>query len=292
MAALIAAKAGARVILADDQNEFGGGLLESQESIDDSSPDEWVQKTVAALRESDNVTLLPRSTVFGYFDHNFLAIAEHCTDHLAATSTDVRQRLWRVRAKQVVLAQGAFERPLTFCNNDRPGVMLASAVSTYIRRYAVLPGERAVVFTNNDSAYQTAIDLAEAGATVVLVDSRAGSAGPLAQSAGEAGVAILTGHLLTDVKGTLCVKAACIARWSGEVSSTVENTIRIDCDLIATSGGWNPAVHLHSQAGGKNVWDHDRHCFVPGETAQQAVSAGAGNGDGSSRFDVPASNDR
>ncbi len=158
-AALVAGQAGARVILADAQNEFGGSLLGTKHSIGDARADEWIARTVEQLAALDNVTLLPRSTVFGYYDHNFLAIAERCTDHLPEQErSGVRQRLWRVRARQVVLAQGAFERPLAFCNNDRPGVMLASAVSQYIRRYAVRPGKRAVVFTNNDSAYQTAID--------------------------------------------------------------------------------------------------------------------------------------
>ncbi|SVE56557.1 uncharacterized protein METZ01_LOCUS509411, partial [marine metagenome] len=166
MAALTAASAGARVIIADDQAEFGGSLLSSRENIDSKPACEWVRQMVAALAKFDDVILLNRSTVFGYHDHNFLTIVQECEDH-------VRQREWRVRAKQVVLAQGAFERPLVFCNNDRPGIMQASAVSTYINRYALCPGSRAVVFTNNDSAYQTAIDLQRAGATVAaVVDSR------------------------------------------------------------------------------------------------------------------------
>ena len=279
MAAIAAAESGARVILADEQNEFGGGLLSATAEIDGMSCEAWIQQIVERLAALGNVTLLPRSTVFGYHDHNFLTIAERCADHVAAPEVrGPRQRLWRVRARQVVLAQGAFERPLVFCNNDRPGVMLASAVSTYINRYAVRPGERAVIFTNNDSAYQTALDLAKTDAVVVVVDSRAGGAGGIGDQARAAGVTVFNGHVVSDVIGRSRVSGVRIASWSGNPSETVKSTIKIDCDLVAVSGGWNPAVHLHSQAGGRNTWDEGQHCFVPGERSQANVSAGACNG--------------
>jgi sarcosine oxidase subunit alpha len=280
MAALAAARSGAEVIIADEQSEFGGQLLSSNESIDKRSATDWLGDIVQQLAALDNVTLLPKSTVFGYFDQNFLTIAERCSDHLGEHQPDrVRQRQWRVRARQVVLAQGAFERPLAFCNNDRPGVMMASAVSTYVNRYAVLPGQRVVVFTNNDSAYQTAIDLQRAGATVAaIVDSRAKGAAALGVAAEDAGITIMRGHIVCDVVGRKRVRSVRIAKWSGDNSSTVDASITIDCDLLAMSGGWSPAVHLHSQAGGKNEWSDDLHCFIPGETRQACRSAGAGNG--------------
>jgi sarcosine oxidase subunit alpha len=279
MAALVAARSGARVIIADEQDEFGGGLLAGVDLIEGRPAGEWVASVVAELAALDGVTLLPRSTVFGYYDHNFLAIAQRCTDHLEPLQRrGVRERLWRVRAQQVVLAQGAFERPLVFCNNDRPGVMLASAVSAYINRYGVCPGERAVVFTNNDSAYQSALDLKKAGRTVLIVDSRPGGARLVADTVSEAGIPILQGHVVTDVSGSSAVTCAHVAQWNGDAGELVQSAISIDCDLIAMSGGWSPAVHLHSQSGGKNVWDPKRHCFVPGAATQECVSAGAGNG--------------
>jgi sarcosine oxidase subunit alpha len=280
MAALAAARSGARVILADEQNELGGALLSTNEEIDARAAMDWVRDVRDELASLANVTLLPRSTVFGYFDHNFLTIAERCTDHLGEHQHErVRQRQWRVRAKQVVLAQGAFERPLVFCNNDRPGVMLASAVSCYVKRYAVVPGRRVVVFTNNDSAYQTAIDLQSAGATVAaIVDSRATGAADLGVAAEDVGITIMRGHVVCDVIGRRRVSGVRIAKWNGDSSLTVEGAIQIDCDLVAMSGGWSPAVHLHSQAGGKNQWDDDLHCFVPGKTHQACRSAGAGDG--------------
>ena len=312
MAALAAARSGARVILADEQNEFGGSLLACTEGIDGKPAAEWAAGVVAELRDHADCTLLPRSTVFGYHDHNFLTIAERCADRPASAGDGaaessrsngarsrsgaarsrsdaetllgdggqgVRERLWRVRARQVVLAQGSFERPLVFCNNDRPGVMLASVVSTYIHRYATLPGRRAVVFTNNDSAYRAAIDLADAGAEVAaIVDSRPGGAGELGARARARQIPVLAGHVVCDVAGRHRVRGASIARWDGDCWDSVRSTIRIECDLVAMSGGWSPAVHLHSQAGGRLAWDDSQLCFVPSQTRHAHLSAGACNG--------------
>ena len=279
MAALVAGRSGARVIMVDDQDQFGGRLLSQRDRIDDMSGKDWVQKVTTELSTLDNVRLLPRSTVFGYYDHNFLAIAERCSDHLPQVERKgVRERLWRVRAKQVVLAQGAFERPLVFCNNDRPGVMTASAVSTYINRYGVCPGQRVVVFTNNDSAYTTALDIADANINVVVIDSRVGGAGSLGKAARARDIPVLQGHIVTDVVGCKRISRVRVAKWSGDTEAVVENSINIDCDLLAMSGGWSPAVHLHSQSGGKNLWNAQSLCFEPGESIQANFSAGASNG--------------
>jgi len=273
MAALAAARAGARVILADERPAFGGRLADASLSIAGDPALEWIDRVVAELAALPEVTLLTQSTVFGYHDHNFLTIAEQCGGR-------VRERLWRVRAREVVLAQGAFERPLVFCNNDRPGVMLASAVSAYINRYAVCPGSRAVVFTNNDSAYDAALDLDRAGATVAaIVDSRARGAGDVGRRAEEAGIPVFRGHIVTDVSGRASVRGVRIARWHGDESGGIDASIRIACDLVAMSGGFSPAVHLFSQSGGRIDWDGTRHCFVPGEPRQASVAAGAANGE-------------
>jgi len=282
MAALAAAHAGARVVVADEQAEFGGRLLGATEVIDGRPAAGWLDGVVAELAAAPNVVLLQRSTVFGYHDHNFLTIAQRAAGPGDASVAADGQVLWRVRARQVVLAQGAIERPLTFCNNDRPGVMLASAVSTYLRRYAVRPGESAVVFTNNDTAYRTALDLNEAGVEVLVVDSRGGGAGELGRLAESAGIAVLRGYLVINVSGGRRLRTARLAKWQGDPSTPVEGRLTIDCDLLAMSGGWSPAVHLHSQAGGAIVWDDVLQGFVPakvGLAARQAHhSAGAGNG--------------
>src|SRR5246127_2050483 len=202
-AALAAARCGARVILADEQAELGGSLLAGGETIDGRPAADWVADAVAELGRFADVRLLPRTTAFGYYDHNYLTLMERVTDHLASPPAHLpRQRLWRVRAKQVVLATGAIERPLVFADNDRPGIMLAHAVSAYIRRYGVLPGRRAVLLTNNDGAYRAALDLAEAGGTVAaIVDLRPEVSGLLVEAARARGIGVLAHHAIVATSG-------------------------------------------------------------------------------------------
>ena len=165
-------------MICDEQAEPGGWLLSTDEKIDQLSAARWVADAWAELSRLPQVTLLPRTTAFGYQDHDLVTLAERRTDHLpAGQAPGFRERLWRVRAKQVVLATGAHERPLVFANNDLPGVMLAGAVTTYVRRYAVLPGRNAVVFTNNEAGYDTAMALRDAGASVTVIDARAAPRG-------------------------------------------------------------------------------------------------------------------
>ena len=241
-AALAAAGSGATVILVDEQSELGGSLLASDKTIDGEASTDWLATAVAELEKNENVTLLPRTTLFGYYDANFLAAVERCTEHLGQrVAGQPRQRLWRIRAQQVVLAQGAFERPLVFCNNDRPGVMLASAVSLYLNRFAVCPGTSAVVFTNNDSAYQCAVDLQRAGCNVAaIVDSRMGGAAGAAATATGAGIPVMNGHVVTNVRGRMRVQGADIAKWNGDTAGTVSRSISIDCDLLVMVGWPQP----------------------------------------------------
>lgn len=199
-AAMEAANSGADVIIVDEQNEFGGRLLDSNETVNKLPAADWLASITNLLMAAENVRCLPRSTVFGYYDDNFVTVVERRTDHLAESTGASRQRLWRIRAVEVILAQGAFERPLVFCNNDRPGVMLASAVQIYVNRFAVLPGRRAVVFTNNDSAYEAAMAFYRAGGNVVaIIDSR--SAGT-SQPAVDAGIPVMHGHVVTEALGS------------------------------------------------------------------------------------------
>ena len=280
-AALAAGRAGARVILCDEQSEPGGSLLSSAETIAGKPAAEWLAEVVAELQGMDGVTLLPRGTAFGHYDHNFVGILLREADHLGELLPEgtIRQRLWRVRAKRVVHAQGAIERPLVFGNNDRPGIMTASAVSTYVRRYAVLPARKAVIFTNNDSAYRSALDMHAAGADIVaVVDSRQGGAGAIGAEVEAAGIRVLKGHVLTDTRGRKRVAKARLMKLDAAGKAVSGAAEWLDCDLIAMSGGWSPAVHLHSHAGGRNDWDDEKACFVPGESNQDARAAGAGNG--------------
>ena len=280
MAALQAASGGARVILADEQNEFGGWLLgEADISIDEQPATNWIGKMTSQLAAMPNVKLLPRTTVFGYMDHNFLTLNERVTDHLGKRPSHLpRQRLWKVRAQQVIIAQGAHERPLVFAGNDIPGVMLAGAVRTYINRYSVRPGQRAIVVCNNDDAYRTALDLNRAGARVVIADLRTQPKGPLIRTARDAGIEILTGHAVIAAYGTHRVARVEIAPVNSNATAIIGEVIHRDCDLVAMSGGLSPAVHLHSQARGKLKWDDSKLCFRPSATHEPSHNIGACNG--------------
>ena len=282
MAALAAARCGARVILVDERSEPGGSLLRETSSLDGGSPRDWLDAVVGELSESPEVTVLSRSTVFGYFDQNFLTVLERCREAAVQNggerAANIRQRLWRIRAKRVVLATGACERPLVFANNDRPGVMLASAVSEYIHRYAVRPGGRAVVFTNNDSGYKAALDLANAGAEAMLVDTRSEGCGPLAETAAGAGIEVRAGCAVSGTAGRMRVRAAEVVPLPASGGTATRRAERVPCDLVAMAGGWSPVVHLHSQAGGSVNWNGLLGCFVPSETHQHNTSAGASAG--------------
>jgi sarcosine oxidase subunit alpha len=274
-AALTAARSGARVIVADEQSEFGGSLLNTRHELDGRAPGEWVSKVVDELAVMDNVMLLPRSTVNGYHDHNFLTIQERCSDHLGdvAPANRPRQQLHRVRAKWVVLATGSHERPLVYGNNDLPGCMLCSAVSTYINRYACVPGNRLVVMTSNDSAYEAALDWHDAGREVVaVVDSRSRVASEHREALRARGITLHTGSAVINVRGSKSVTAVEVAALSG---TAVSDVFQLACDTVASSGGWSPAVHLSCHTGSRPVWNEGILGFVPGETVQNQVCAGA-----------------
>lgn len=274
-AALTAARAGARVVLCDEQAEAGGWLLSSDEQVDGQSAAQWVAKALAELAALPDVTVLPRTTAFGYQDHDLATLVERRGDHLPAERAPVfRERLWRVRAKRVVIATGAHERPLVFGNNDLPGIMLAGAVSTYVRRYAVLPGRNAVVFTNNDAGYDAALALKAAGASVQVVDARAQPSGSLSQRAKAQGISVLAGYVVTEARGGQRVSGVLVQAIDGQdrLSGSVRD---IACDLVALSGGVSPVIHLQCQAGSKAVWNDAQAAFLPGAPAQSEISAGA-----------------
>ena len=190
-----------------------------------------------------------------------------------------RQRLWKIRAKRVLLATGAFERPLVFTDNDRPGVMLSSSVRTYVNRYGVLPGRKAVIFTNNDDAYRTALALEEAhGRVVAIVDLRTSVAGPLAEAVRAKGITVYENHGIVSVQGAQKVSSIEVMQLNADGTDVTGAAKSIKCDLIAMSGGWNPTVHLFSQSKGKLGWDPEMAAFIPGTASQALASAGACNG--------------
>ncbi|MCR9114051.1 MAG: 2Fe-2S iron-sulfur cluster-binding protein, partial [Rhodobacteraceae bacterium] len=264
MAALTAARSGARVILADEDFLPGGRLNAETLEVDGMAGADWAARTVAELSAMDNVRVMTRTTVYGAYDHGTYGALERCTDHLADSGGKPRQVLWRIYSKRAVLAAGATERPIAFGNNDRPGVMLAGAVRTYVNRFGVTPGHEVAVFTNNDDGWRTAADMARKGVHVVaIIDSRDKDA-----VCDVPGARHYRGEAVMDTVGRKGLKS--ITLTSGKV---------IPVDMLAVSGGWNPNVHLTCHQRGRPEWRDDLSAFVPGgELPVGMAVAGAGNG--------------
>jgi sarcosine oxidase subunit alpha len=277
-AALAAADSGARVILCDETAEFGGTLLADGGALIDGQPAlAWVAQGIAALAKNSNVTLLTRTTAFGYFPHNLIGLNQRLSDHLAHPPEGLpRERMWQVRARSVVLASGAIERPLVFPGNDRPGILLAGAAQTYLNRYGVRVGTRAVIVTSGDDAYQSALDLQAAGVTIAAVaDLRAEVAGALPDSVRGAGISVLPGCTVLGTAGNLRINSITLGSVLGD---KVQPGQRIACDTVLMSGGYTPSVHLFSQSRGKLQWNDSLKAFVPGQSAERERSAGACRG--------------
>ena len=274
-AALAAAEAGARVILCDEQPEAGGALhFDASVTIDGKPGYDWAQATAARLAAMENVTVLSRTTAFGYYNHNFVGLAERVTDHLARPDRTLpRERLWQVRARRVVLATGSIERHMVFANNDRPGIMLASAARTYLNHFGVAVGRKVGVYTANDSAYEAAFDLKRAGVTVAaIVDSRDKPGEAVLAEARNLGIEVLSGHSVVNTKGHRRISSMSVARNGGGSARTIA------VDALLMSAGWTPSVHLFSQSRGKVSYDAASGRFLPGTYAQDCLSVGACNG--------------
>jgi sarcosine oxidase, subunit alpha len=277
-AALAAAAQGARVMLCDESTEFGGSLLSSTAAPIGGQPcATWLQEAMATLADNPRVTLLPRTTAFGYFPHNLIGLSQRLTDHLAhPPRNQPRERLWQVRARAVVLTTGAIERPLIFPGNDRPGIMLAGAAQAYLNRYGVRVGSRAVIVTCGDESYQTALDLQATGVTVLAIaDLRSGSSGPLPELARRAGIRVLPGATVIGTDGDLRVAGITLGLVQADGARALP---RISCDVVLMSGGYTPSVHLFSQSRGKLQWNEELQAFIPAQAAERAQSAGACRG--------------
>ncbi|WP_397542828.1 sarcosine oxidase subunit alpha family protein [Roseovarius salis] len=263
-AALAGARAGARVILADEDFLPGGRLNSETLEIDGMAGQNWAAQALAELSAMDNVRLMTRTTVYGAYDHGIYGALERCTDHLADSGCKPRQILWRIYSKRAVLAAGSTERPIAFGNNDRPGVMLAGAVRTYVNRFGVAPGTEVAVFTNNDDGWRTAADLTARGVHVRAVIDCRDRAAPV------------------DLPGVRHIRGAGVVNTVGRKglkSVTLTDGQVIPVDSLAVSGGWNPNVHLTCHQRGKPEWRDDIKAFVPGGTMPAGMAvAGAANG--------------
>ena len=275
--ALAAARAGVRVTLVDENCEAGGTLLsEPQAMIDGLAAWDWVEQAVAELK-SLGARVMTRTTAIGYYHQNMVALCEKLTDHLPAPAAHMpRERMWRVRAGQVILAQGALEKPLVFDGNDRPGVMLAGSAQTYLNRYGVRVGDNAVILTSHDSAWYAAFDLADAGTKIqAIVDTRENPDASLVEGAKSRSIRVLSGYTATGTEGRLRVKSVRVNPVSNGRVGAAET---LSCDCLLMSGGWTPSLHLFSHTKGSLAWDDEKQTFLPDRKTEDCEIAGAGRG--------------
>lgn len=272
-AALAAGRKGEDVVLVEQDFALGGSLLSEPAG---GASDAWLAATEAELRGMPNVRILTRTTAFGAYDGGVFGCVERCRDHLdGGPAPDLpRQRYWLVRTGRTVLATGAIERPLVFAGNDVPGVMLASAARRYLNRHAVRAGKTVVVSTNNDSAYPAAIDLARAGAKVVLCDMRDDIPPTLAERARTAGIELRLRSAVLKAVGGRRVRAALVVAVDGSGRAT-SGPARLTCDLVIVSGGWAPALHLWSQRFGKPAYEPALGAFLPSPSREGFACAGS-----------------
>ncbi len=271
-AALAAGRSGARVILAEEDFALGGRLNSDRRLIGDKTSAAWAAEAVAELESLPEVTVLRRTPVVGVYDDGVYAALERVSDHMREPGAhQPRQRLWRIVAKRAVLAAGALERPIPFGGNDTPGVMLASAVRTYLNRFGVAPGKRAVVYANNDDAAATIADLAAAGCEVVAVVDARGDAPALHAAARAARASLVFGGAIARAYGGRSLKGCEIVDGRG-------GGFKVACDLIAVSGGWNPSIQLTTHLSARPVWDDRLAAFLPGARPVGMEVAGAADG--------------
>ena len=276
--AYAAAQNGAKIILAEDKPRFGGSLLTSDVTIGNQSGDEWANKIISELKSMPNVIVKNRSQVFGYYDHNMLVMSERVSDHLPKSEKYTpKQRLWYIRAKEVIISSGSIERPLVFGNNDTPGVMLSSAAKEYMKVYGVLVGKNPIVFTNNDSGYETAIEFKKNGIDPLVLDTRKSPDSEIIKEAKELNIKIKNSYVVVAAKGYKKVKSADISKISDDKTkiSEIEN---IKCDSICVSGFWTPSIHLASQSGNKTKFNEQIDAFVPNQKKQKESTLGSANG--------------
>ncbi len=276
-AARRAAASGARIIVCEESARAGGALVSTPDFIDGEPARDWSADQISELSAMDNVCVLTRTTVQSYFDDNTFFAVERVTDHLShKDKTSPRQRAWNIRARSAVIATGALERPMVFAGNDRPGIMLADSARRYAIEFGTAPGRAVAVFTNNDTGWLAARDMAKAGVIVTaIVDVRADIEPSIRSIGEECRATIHSGSAIKSVKGMRGVSGIVIANYNELTGELGDDSKSIACDCVAVSGGWSPAFHLTSQQGGKPTWDAELQAFLPGEPLQKWHGAGA-----------------
>ena len=285
IAAKIAAQNNLNTVILTDDNHLGGSTIFQENNcykINNSYSNEWLKKEIENLNSFKNLTIKNRTTLAAYHSYNYLLAREDLTDHLTLNEKKdkVRQRLWKIRAKKVVIATGAIERPLIFNNNDRPGVILSSSIKKYIDYYGVKCGQKISLFTNNDTAYETAISLSNNGVTVnSVIDIRDKSNSPIVKQAEKLGIIIHWKHTVVNTNGYKRINSIELMKLSDDGTDVVGNKLKEECDCLAISGGWTPRVHLFTQSGGKLKFRDKDNVFLPDKSTSEQISIGSSNGD-------------
>ena len=284
IAAKIAAKSGSNTILIDDKNTLGGStIFQNNENfkINDEISKDWLFKEIEELKRLKNLTIKTKTSVAAYHSYNYLLAKENLSDHLSKNNKTsyIRQRLWKIRSNKVIIASGAIERPLVFNNNDRPGIILASSVNKYLNFYGVICGENNFVFTNNDSAYETALSLFEKGIQIKIIDIRKKTNSKIVKRVEKLGIDIYWNSTVTNTFGYRKLNSIEIMNLSEDGTNVIGKKIKVKCDCLAISGGWTPMVHMHTQSGGKLNFRESDQVFLPKELGSEHISVGSCNGD-------------
>lgn len=285
MAAKTAAQNGLNTLLVEEKPNLGGTTIyqnSEQHKINNQTSSIWLEKEIANLESLDNLEIKTRTSVAAFHGYNFLLARENLTDHLPIKdrTNKVRQRLLKIRAKKVIIATGSLERPLVFNNNDRPGILLSSAIKKYIDFYGVSCGEDNVLFTNNDSAYETALSLFKKGIRVkAIVDIREQPSSKIIEEVESNGIKVYKEYTVVNTEGYKKINKISIMQLSKDGQSVIGSKIDLDCDCLGLSGGWTPAVHLFTQSGGKLRFRDEDQVFIPNHYPSKQISIGSCNGD-------------
>lgn len=285
MAAKMSAKRGLNTLLVDENPNIGGSTIFQNSKfykINNQTSCSWLENEIKEINKFKNLIIKTRTSIAAFHGYNFLLARENLTDHLPANEKKykVRQRLLKIRAKKVILATGALERPLVFNNNDRPGIMLSSAIKKYADFFGVACGKENILFTNNDTAYETAISLDQKGIKVnAIIDIRENCNSEISKEVEANGIKIYRSSTVVDTYGYKRIKKISVMQLSSDGQSVKGQKLFINCDCLGIAGGWTPAVHLFTQSGGKLEFDEKDQIFVPKIYPSKQISIGSCNGD-------------
>ncbi|RPG94383.1 MAG: sarcosine oxidase subunit alpha family protein [Candidatus Pelagibacter sp. TMED263] len=284
MAAKIAAKNNLKTLLVDEKPNLGGSTIYQNSDhfkINNQNSGSWVEKEINEIKKLENLEIKTRTTVAAYHGYNFLLARQNLTDHLPIEQrkNKTRHRLLKIRAKKVITATGSIERPMIFDNNDRPGILLSSAIKKYADYFGIACGEKNILFTNNDSAYETAISLIQKGINIeAIIDNREEINSKLIYEVEKNNIKIFKGYTVIDTSGYKRINKISIMQLSKDGQKVVGSQINLSCDCLGISGGWTPAVHLFTQSGGKLRFREEDQVFIPNTYPSDQLSIGACNG--------------